>query len=219
MAAMASQPAMSSPTITIGTVRRPTVWPLWIVASVVGAAAGALVGGEIRSLASTMRGPVVFSDFLSYMATIATAFTLSAVQWLVFRRLKRQLDWWVPATVVASLLNAMVTIPTVLRASLPTTDLAPSKAATIVAGCLALATAGLVVGTAQALVLRALDRRTAWFWIPATILGGALAGAITTAASSQLLGLHWTIVLGATAGVGALVISACQAPVLNRLIR
>jgi len=89
----------------------------------------------------------------------------------------------------------------------------------VIAGGAALAGAGLVIGAAQAIVLRASVGSTAWVWVPATVIGGGLAGALTSALSSQLIGFSMFAFISLLAAVGALLISACQAPVVARLLR
>jgi uncharacterized protein (DUF1501 family) len=135
----------------------------------------------------------------------------------VWRRYRFELDWWVPATVAASLLDAVVVIPSVLHLADGTGVISPATA--MIAGASALAAAGLVIGAAQALVLRGSARNIAWAWIPATIIGGALAGALTTALSAQFLGLPPFATISLVAATGALLTSASQAPVFLRLLR
>src|SRR5438128_1348926 len=78
---------------------------------------------------------------------------------------------------------------------------------------------GAVVGTAQALILRESGGNIAWAWIPATLVGGALAGALTTALSAQLFGLPPIATVSLVAAAGALLSAASQAPVFLRLVR
>jgi hypothetical protein len=89
----------------------------------------------------------------------------------------------------------------------------------ITSGAIALATAGLVVGVGQAAVLRVSAGGVALLWIPATVLGGALAGALTTALAAQLFGLPALVTIGLVAATGSLMNAAAQAPVLLRVIR
>ncbi|HXN78523.1 MAG TPA: hypothetical protein VN965_07120, partial [Candidatus Dormibacteraeota bacterium] len=62
-------------------------------------------------------------------------------------------------------------------------------------------------------------RNVAWAWIPATIIGGALAGALTTALSAQFLGLATFAAISLASATGALLIAASQAPVFLRVLR
>jgi hypothetical protein len=86
------------------------------------------------------------------------------------------------------------------------------------AGGAAVGAAGLVIGAAQAFVLRASVGNMAWAWIPVTGIGGGLAGAVTSAVSIQLPGFPALATIGLLSALGALLISASQAPVLHRLL-
>jgi hypothetical protein len=214
MAAMAT-PARAMPPQFVE-VRGPNqrlAWALWIVGTVVGAAVGALVGWQVRDVLAKV--PALDAQSARYAATVLQALVAAAAQWLVWRRYRYELDWWVPATVAASLLNAIVVIPSVLHLA----DGVINPATAMIAGASALAAAGLVVGTAQALVLRGSARNIAWAWIPATTIGGALAGALTTALAAQFLGLPPFATISLVAATGALLTSASQAPVFLRLLR
>jgi hypothetical protein len=193
-------------------------WVLWILITIVGAVLGALAAWQIRSL--IQRGPAIAHHDLAYVATVVSTLLASGCQWLLLRRYKLDVAWWVPAVVVASLLNAMVVIPSMLQLFVDSTQIGPTPIGTaVIAGAAALGAAGLVVGGAQALVLRPAAGNIAWTWIPATAAGGALAGAITTALSSQLFGLTAFATISLVAAAGALLTAACQAPVLLRIIR
>jgi drug/metabolite transporter (DMT)-like permease len=193
-------------------------WVLWILISILGAVLGAIAAWQLRSL--VQRGPATLGQDLAYVATVASALLASGCQWLLFRRYKLDVAWWVPAAVVGNLLNAMVVVPSVLRLFVGVAQVGPTAIQTaIVAGAVALGVAGLVVGAAQALVLRGSVGNFAWAWIPATAIGGALSGAITTALSAQLFGLTAFATISLVAAVGALLTAACQAPVFLRLIR
>lgn len=195
--------------------RRGTAWPLWVVVSVVGATLGALAAWRVRALLD-VPAPVWVVDALRYLATIVSATVLAGAQWLLLRRYRLDVYGWVPATVMASLLAAIVVIPGVLRVAVDQGgSIRPSD--TVLAGGAALAAAGLVIGAAQALVLRTSAGNIAWAWIPATVIGGGLAGALTSALSSQLFALPAFATISLVAGVGALLVSVSQAPVLDRL--
>ncbi len=98
-------------------------------------------------------------------------------------------------------------IPSVLRHAVdPLASVHPSDP--VIAGGAALAAAGLVIGAAQAIVLRASVGNTAWVWVPATVIGGGLAGVLTSALSSQLIGFSSFAFISLLAAVGAFLISA-----------
>jgi hypothetical protein len=217
MAAMATPaPQVSLPVVRVDSPRLS--WVLWICVSVLGAVLGALVAWQIRSL--VQRGPAITHQDLAYVATVISALLAAGFQWLLLRRYKLDVAWWVPAVVVGNLVNAMVVIPSVLQLFVVSTQIGPTPMATaVIAGAAALGAAGLVVGTAQALVLRPSAGNTAWMWIPATAVGGALAGAIATALSTQLFDLTAFTTISVVAAVGTLLTAACQAPVFLRIIR
>ena len=225
MAAMASQPAMSSgPRITIGSVRgngRGNTLLLWIPVSVVGAAVGAMVGGEIRTLGLSMNSNGTF-EALRYLATIVSAVVAASAQWWVLQRARLDVYWWVPGTVAAGLLENILVIPSVLKLFYPQhphQSFNPSLAESMIVGAAALAAGGLLVGTVQTVILRASFRRDAWLWVPATVLGGALAGSVTTAVSSHFFVLAPLVAVGLAAATGAVLIAGCQVIVLARLLR
>jgi hypothetical protein len=195
---------------------RGTAWLLWIVVSVIGGVLGGLVAWRVRALLS-VPAPIFVVDLLRYLATILSAAIVAGAQWLLLRRYRLDVYWWVPATVIAVLLTAIIVIPSVLRHAVdPLAAVHPRD--TVIAGGAALAAAGLVIGAAQAIVLRNLVGNRAWAWIPATAIGGGLAGALTSALSSQLFGLPTFAFISLLAALGALLISATQATVLHRLL-
>jgi hypothetical protein len=181
---------------------------------VIGTILGALAAWRIRTLLTTPAPALVIAAVLD-LATIVSATIAAAAQWVLLRRYRLDVYWWVPATVAASVLAVIVVIPFVLGPA-PGGSINPSN--TVIAGGAAVAAAGLLIGTAQALVLRTSGGHIAWAWIPATVVGGALAGSLTSALSSQLFGLPAFATLSLVPGVGALLISASQAPVLYRLL-
>ena len=195
---------------------RGTAWLLWIVVSVIGGVLGGLVAWRVRALLS-VPAPSFVVDLLRYLATILSAAIVAGAQWLLLRRYRLDVYWWVPATVIAVLLTAIIVIPSVLRHAVdPLAAVHPGD--TVIAGGAALAAAGLVIGAAQAIVLRNSVGNRAWAWIPATAIGGGLAGAVTSALSSQLFGLPTFAFISLLAALGALLISAAQATVLHRLL-
>jgi len=184
---------------------------------VIGGVLGALVAWRLRALL-TDPGPTFVVDVLRFIATIISAAIAAGAQWLLLRRYRLDVFWWVPATVTAALVNAIVVIPSVLRHAVdPLASVHPSDP--VIAGGAALAAAGLVIGAAQAIVLRASVGNRAWVWAPATVIGGGLAGALTSALSSHLIGFSTFAFISLLAAVGAFLISACQAPVVARLLR
>jgi hypothetical protein len=207
--------AMHLPAVELRGPSHRMAWALWIIGSVIGAVLAALVAWQIRTF--FISGPAFISQDARYAATVVEALIFGGAQWLVWRRYRFELDWWVPVSVAANLLNAIVVIPTVLRFAEGTGMISPPAA--MIAGASALAAAGLVVGTAQALVLRSPAGNMAWAWVPATVIGGAFAGALTTALSVQLFGLPYVTIISLVTATGALLTAASQAPVLLRLLR
>ena len=190
-------------------------WAVWIVVSIVGAVLAALAAWQVRTLLGA--GPPFTSQSARYAATVVEALITGGAQWLVLRRYRLAVDWWVPVSIAANLVNAIAVIPTVLRFAEGTGIISPPAA--MIAGAAALAAAGLVVGAAQALVLRGPAGNTAWAWVPATAIGSAFAGALTTALSVQLFGLPYVMFISVLTAAGALLIAASQAPVFLRVIR
>jgi hypothetical protein len=213
MATMAvPEPALSRVVVQQRGGTRRLVWALWIVVSVIGALIGAVAATQVRALATA---PDTVGYGLGYIATVVDAFIIAGAQWLLLRRYRSEVDWWVPATVTASLLSAIVLIPTVLNLFAP-----PRGTGVLISSAAALAAAGLMTGTAQALVLGR-SRRAAWVWIPATALGGGAAGALTSTLAPQLLGLQLPayMLLGVVAAIGASLIAGSQALVVRRVLR
>ena len=215
MAAMATpDQAMHTPVVEIRGPSKPMAWVPWIVVSIIGGVLAALAAWQIRSL--SIWGPA-YSHDSRYVGTVVEALILGGAQWLVLRRYRLKVEWWVPVLVTANLLNVIVVIPSILHLVDGAGAIRQSTA--MVGGASALAAAGLVVGTAQALVLRGSAGNLALAWVPATIIGGAFAGAVTTALSVQLFGLSYVVFLSALTATGALLTAASQAPVLVRLLR
>lgn len=212
------QPAMANPTITISARRPPFGWAIWIAVSVVGAAVGAIVAWQIRSLWPL--GSASLMQDVAYIATLVSALIAAGAQWFFFRTFKSDADWWAPATAGANLINAAIVVPAMLSLFFrPALSSAPSRSTALIAGALALAAAGLVVGGAQALVLRGSLPRLAPLWIPATVLGGLLTGIITTSLSAAFFGLPAIATVSLAAVTGSLITAACQAPLLFRFLR
>jgi len=212
------EPSVSGPPITIGRKSQRLAWALWIAVTVIGAVVGALAAWQVRELA--VAAPPSLADAFRYVATVLDGVMAAGAQWFVLRRYRLEVYWWIPASVAARLAAVMVVIPSVLGLFVPPTGTGPITLATaVISGAAALAAAGLVVGTAQAFVLRESGGNIAWAWIPATIVGGALAGALTTALSAQLFGLAPIATIALVAAAGALLSAASQAPVFLRLVR
>jgi hypothetical protein len=216
MAPMATPEQAMSP-LPVETRRRNQglAWVLWICVSIAGAVAGAMAAFGLRLLISG--GPISLIDALRYVATVVDAMVLAGAQWYFLQRYRLDVYWWVPATVIAYLIAALVLIPSVVRLVVGS-GVPVSAGSAVVAGGAALAAEGLALGVAQAVVLRTSVGNIAWIWVPASIVGGALAGALTSAISAQLFGLPALATISLVAAGGALLISASQAPVLYRLL-
>ena len=211
-----------------GSGARQAVWFWWIVVSTIATFVAALLQWRIRTI--LFSGPdfiVAHSlgyDFLAqdlgYVATVIGALVVSGAQWLLLRRYRLAVGWWMPVTVVAAMLDAALLIPSVLRIvqGLAGNPTVPTLNVIVAAGGAALAASGLLVGTAQWFVLRGSRRTVAIGWIPATVVGGVLAGGITTAIGSNVRSLPPVLVLSALAALGALLLAAVQAPILRRLV-
>jgi hypothetical protein len=218
MARMATpQQAKRQPVVEVRGPSQRMAWAVWIIVTVIGAVVGALAVWQFRRLA--IGGSPSLADTFRYVATILDAVIASGAQWYVLRRYHLEVYWWVPATVSARLVTAIVVIPSVIGLFVRPggTDLTLTTA--VISGTVALAAAGFVVGAAQAVVLRSSGDNIAWAWIPATIVGGAFAGAATSAISVQLFGLPYVVTLSVVTAIGALLTAASQAPVLLRILR
>ena len=224
MTAMSTpEQAMRTPVVEVRRTGQRMAWALWIVVSIVGAAIGAIVAWEMQSL--VVQGAAAEQRLVGSAATLLSALILAGGQWLVLRHYRFDAFWWVPATIAGNFVAAAIVVPGVINLALGRGVSPVNANSAVVFGAVALATGGFVVGTAQALVLRTTAGNLAWIWIPATILGGALAGAVTTALSPTLFqavvdhGLPIVVLLGVASAVGALIRSVCQAPILARILR
>jgi len=224
MTAMSTpEQAMRTPVVEVRRTGQRMAWALWIVVSTVGAAIGAIVAWEMQSL--VVQGAAAEQRLVGSAATLLSALILAGGQWLVLRHYRFDAFWWVPATIAGNFVAAAIVVPGVINLALGRGVSPVNANSAVVFGAVALATGGFVVGTAQALVLRTTAGNLAWIWIPATILGGALAGAVTTALSPTLFqavvdhGLPIVVLLGVASAVGALIRSVCQAPILARILR
>jgi hypothetical protein len=224
MPPMAMQaPSPSVPAITIHERSRRLAWALWIIASIGASILGALAAWQIQSLDRTRSQSS--QELFSFATAVVSALILSGGQWLVLRHYRLDAYWWIPVTVAASVAEALLLGPAVMSLAVGTGILRAASADTLLSyTVVALATSGLVVGGAQAIVLRSARSTFAWAWIPATILGGAAAGVATTALSNPLLSAVWLgmPVIGliiVLAGVAGLASSTFQAAILARVMR
>jgi hypothetical protein len=219
MAAMAlPDRSVTQPPIEIRSKSQGLAWALWVSVSIIGGVAGALAAWQLRAL--VVNAPVSLADAMRYLATVLDAGIAAGAQWFLLRRFRLDVYWWIPATVAADLLSVMIVIPSVAGLIVQRGEFTPiSPASVILAGGAALAAAGLVIGAAQAAVLRTSAGNFAWAWVPATVVGRGLAGALTSAISAQLFGIPPLLTITVVAAIGALLAGASQAPVLLRLLR
>jgi len=218
MAAMATpEQAIQRPPVAVRRSNQRLAWALWIIVTVIGAVVGALAAWQLRRLA--LNGSPSLLDAMRYLATVLDAVVASGAQWYLLRRYRLEVYWWVPATVSATLVAVIVVVPTVIGLFVRPggTDLTLTTA--VISGAAGLAAAGFVLGAAQAIVLRSSAGNIAWAWVPATIVGGAFAGALTSAISVQMFSLPYVEILSVVTATGALLTAASQAPVLLRLLR
>ena len=218
MAAMATpKRATRQPVIELRGPSQRATWALWIIVTVIGAVVGALAAWQVRQAA--LSGGNSFLEASRYLATVLDTVIASGAQWYLLKRYHLEVYWWVPATVSATLVAYIVVIPSVLHSFIPAGETHITLATAVIGGAAALAATGLVVGAAQSVVLRSSGGNMAYAWIPATIVGGGLAGALTSAMSAQLFGLAPIATISLLAAVSALLTAASQAPVLLRLLR
>src|SRR5438132_13872763 len=131
MAPMATaEPLTSGPSVSVGPRSRRMAGLLWIGVSVAGSVAGALAAWQVRSLVQS--GPAFASQDLAYVAAVASSLLASGCQWLVLRRHKLDVAWWVPGAVVGNLLDAMVVIPSMLHLFVNSTAIGPTPLETAV---------------------------------------------------------------------------------------
>jgi hypothetical protein len=209
--------AMHAPVVEVRRTGQRMAWALWIAVTVIGAVVGALAAWQIRQLA--LSGSPSLLDATRYIANVLEAVIAAGAQWYLLRRYRLEVYWWVPATISARLVAIIVVIPSVIGIFVRPGGSDITLTTAVISGGAALAAAGFVVGAAQALVLRTSAGNIAWAWVPATIVGGAFAGAATSSISVQLFGLPYAAVLSVVTAIGALLTAASQAPVLLRLLR
>lgn len=223
MSAMAVPKPSMSPLITIGRRGNKQPWVLWIGITVLGAVIASLLAWQLRSLAP--RASVSVQQLIGFIVAVETELIISAGQWLVLRRLKVDAYWWIPASVAANVVAAVIIVPPLITLAVARGIHPLTAGGALTAGMLSLAASKLVIGTAQALVLREAGGNVAWAWVPASVIGGVLAAVVTNALTLPLIdaviGRGWPgiALIGTLAAVGALVTSACQTPILMRLLR
>ena len=217
-----SQPSMS-PLITIRRRGGWQVWFLWVGVTVVGAVLASLVAWRLRSLNPHS---VSAQQLVAYIVAVETELLISAGQWLVLRRFKVEAYWWIPASLAADVVAAFIIAPPIISLALATGAIRPiSVDGGLSYGILSAAVSGLVIASAQSLALRGYAGKLLWAWIPVTVVGSVLAVVVTNALWLPLIDAVWghglpvVLLIGILAAIGALVASACQTPILMRLLR
>lgn len=223
MSAVAVPKPSMSPLITIGRRRDRLPWLLWIGITVLAAVIASLVAWQLRSLMP--RGSVSVQQLIGFIVAVETELVISTGQWLVLRHYKVEAYWWIPASVAANVLAAVIIVPPLIALALARGIHPLTAGGALAAGMLSLGASTLIIGAAQAFVFREVGGKLAWAWVPASVIGGVLAAVVTNALTLPLvdavIGRGWPVVLliGTLAALGALVTSACQAPILMRLLR
>lgn len=218
----AAQPPIS-PVISIGQRGRRLAWLLWICVTVLGAVIASLIAWQLRSMNPHS---VSAQQLVAFIVAVETELLISTGQWLVLRRYRVEADWWIPASVVANVAAAFIVAPTIISLAIATGGLRPvTTDAGLSYAILSAAVSGLVIGTAQALVVRRSGAQLVWTWIPATMIGGVMAVVVINASSPPLIdaiigrGLPFSLLIALLTAVGAFLGSACQTPILLRLVR
>src|ERR1700737_1006258 len=75
-----------------------------IIAFVSGALRAARVAWQVRTF--FIKGPAFVRVDVRYAATVVEALIFGGAQWFVWRRYRFELDWWVPASLGATLSHA-----------------------------------------------------------------------------------------------------------------
>jgi len=220
---MAVPEPLMSPVITIGRRGRPPAWLLWICVTILGAVLASLVAWRLRSADPHSASA---QQVVAFIVAVETELLISAGQWLVLRRYRMEADWWIPASVAANVAAAFIIVPPIISLAIATGAIRPiSVDGGLSFGILSAAASGLVIATAQALVLRGSAGKLVWAWIPATMVGGVLAVVVTNALSVVLIdaiigsGKPFAVLIGVLTAIGALAASVCQSPVMVRLLR
>jgi hypothetical protein len=225
MPAMAiPQPETALPAIAADRRDHRSAWIFWIAATTVGAMLAAGIGGQMHTIRPSSAS---FQQLAAFASAVLYGLIVAGGQWLVLRRFKLELDWWVPATIAANVAVELIVLPAVITLAVNSglVEATPFGGAALVLGTLSLLTTGLIVGPTQTLVLRAARGNIALWWIPATVVGQLItAGADYAIAPAIIdatlrLDLPVAVVIGAVAAVGGLALSICQTPVLLRLLR
>jgi hypothetical protein len=217
-----AQPSMS-PVITVGQRGRRLAWLLWICVTILGAVIASLAAWRLRLLDPHS---VSAQQLVGFIVAVETELLISAGQWLVLRRYRMKADWWIPASVLANVAAALIIVPLIVSLAIATGGIRPiSVDGGLSFGILSAAASGLVVATAQALALRGSAGKLVWAWIPATMFGGVFAVVVTNALSLPLIdaiigsGRPVAVLITVLTAIGALAASACQSPVIVRLVR
>jgi hypothetical protein len=222
MAGMAI-PAPTPPAAAAHHVDRRLIWLAWIGVTLIGSVLASQAGWQLRWI--ERGGSIQSQQVVIFLSAIIGELILGGGQWLVLWRHKVDAYWWIPASVIGNVVAALLVVPAVTSLALRAGIVQPlNHGGALAFGIVSLATSGVVVGFAQALVFRPLRGGIAWIWIPATVLGGAIAATLTNALSPVIIQAMPIVafpddVIGALAAVGALAVSACQAPILVRLLR
>ena len=199
------------------------IWLAWIAVTVVGAVLSSQAGWQLQWI--ERGGSIESQQVVIFLSAIIGGLIIGGGQWLVLRRYKVDAYWWIPASVMGNVVAALLIVPAVTSLALRAGIVLPlNQGGALAFGIVSLATAGFVVGAAQALVLRRPAGNIAWLWIPATMFGEAVAAVLTDAISPFLIEKMPLIgfpasVIGSLAAVGALALAACQAPILTRVRR
>jgi hypothetical protein len=219
---MATAEPSTSPVITISRPGRRLAWLLWICVTILGAVIASMVAWWLRSLYP--RGPISVQELVAFIIAIETELLIATGQWLVLRRYQVPARWWIPASVAANVAAAFIIVPPIIGVAVAMGGIRPITVdGGLSYGMLSAVASGIVIGTAQALVLRGSGRKLMVAWIAATVLGGVLATVVTNALAWPLFDASARLpilgMIGLLVAVGALAASACQTPVLVRLLR
>jgi hypothetical protein len=186
------------------------LWLWWVLASVAGAIVGAalaMVAGQALSWDRIWQAglPQFIAESLNgglYHAILGGV--VGGAQLLVLRRHLRGMAWWLPATIVGTLLGGAASSPLVWPAigflSEQIGPIDPRAQFTIV-----IAVGLLTTGVAQWLVLQRRFREAGW-WVLASALGGVIGGvfgAVSFLDASQFV--DWTVAWAAGWAGGAAV--------------
>jgi hypothetical protein len=174
-------------------------WLQWVLASMLGFAAGAVMGNAVTDWAFT----ALFGAVGGFM------------QWLVLRRQIAAAGWWVLASTLGFAIAPIAAIAGVMAMSQVMSLDGNPMAAPILLGVLF----GILSGILPWLVLRRQVARAGW-WVPAHLLGSLVGGAMGIVAflAMALIGFYqfpWAAA-GAMFGAG---LGAITGITLDRLLR